>query len=53
MLYIAMILFAITVAAGLRYMTVDMYLAHQAHEQFMWALGLFVATLVIGLIRRR
>lgn len=53
MLYLAILFFVATVLTGFRYLTVDMYLADQAHAHFMWALGLFLFTLVIGLVRRR
>ncbi|HVJ51609.1 MAG TPA: hypothetical protein VM689_04065 [Aliidongia sp.] len=53
MLYLAMMLFALTLGAWVRYLDAPSYLADQAHTQFLWLLGLFVAALVIGLIRRR
>ena len=53
MLYLAMLLFAVTIGAWERYLNAESYWAAEAHTQFIWALSLFGLSLAIGLIRRR
>ena len=53
MIYLAMLMFAVSLGAWERYLNADSYWASEAHTQFVWALSLFALTLVIGLIRRR